>query len=198
MTTGARLCDRCGGELGRGAVHVTDVGAFCASCHNRWAAERLGVRFDGSALAPVTVAGPGGASHRFDITSHLGPTGHAMTAREITSDGSEGYEFRVIGDCEADPLALFARLYERIRAALAAPSLERSEPGWRPKDDRVQGRITWDPDGSGHPVLVIDGRPFTWDEVGRMLASYEGFLVDIRLEDATFVVGGPLLDGDER
>jgi hypothetical protein len=31
--------------------------------------------------------------------------------------------------------------------------------------------------------LVTDGRPFTWEEVGRMLMTFEGFTLDARIED---------------
>ena len=46
-------------------------------------------------------------------------------------------------------------------------------------------------------MLVVDGRPFTWDEVGRMLMSFEGFTLRAVVDDTIEVVGGPLLgDGD--
>ena len=47
------------------------------------------------------------------------------------------------------------------------------------------------------PILVIDGKEFCWQEVGRMLMSFEGFTVDLRIRDTIDVVGGPLLDEDE-
>jgi hypothetical protein len=47
------------------------------------------------------------------------------------------------------------------------------------------------------PILVIDGKEFCWEEVGRMLMSFEGFTVDLRIRDTIDVVGGPLLDDDE-
>ena len=47
------------------------------------------------------------------------------------------------------------------------------------------------------PILVIDGKEFRWEEVGRMLMSFEGFTVELRIRDTIDVVGGPLLDEDE-
>jgi hypothetical protein len=41
---------------------------------------------------------------------------------------------------------------------------------------------------------VIDGRPFTWDQVGRMLMSFEGFTLRAFVDDSIEVVGGPLLE----
>jgi hypothetical protein len=47
------------------------------------------------------------------------------------------------------------------------------------------------------PLLMIDGRPFTWDQVGRMLMSFEGFTLRAFVSDRIEVVGGPLLDKEE-
>ena len=45
----------------------------------------------------------------------------------------------------------------------------------------MRGRITSDPDGEDDlPVIVVDGQPLGWDELGRMLMTYEG--LQIRLE----------------
>jgi hypothetical protein len=55
------------------------------------------------------------------------------------------------------------------------------------------GRIEWDEGTEGAtPILVVDGRSLSWDEVGRMLMTFEGFTLRARLEDSIEVVGGPL------
>jgi hypothetical protein len=59
------------------------------------------------------------------------------------------------------------------------------------------GRIAWDPERGGEvPLLVIDGRSFTWDQVGRMLMPFEGFTLRAVVDDTIEVVGGPLLNND--
>lgn len=122
-------------------------------------------------------------------------TGHALHARGPLPEGREGYEFSVLGDLDADVWDLFRVLYERIRRELAVRHVERGELGWRISDARhLVGRIVWDPDQAGQvPMLVIDGRPFTWDQVGRMLMSFEGFVLRAFVGDSIEVVGGPLL-----
>ena len=42
------------------------------------------------------------------------------------------------------------------------------------------------------PLVVIDGKPFTWEQVGRMLMRLEGFTLDARVEDAIQLVGDPI------
>lgn len=90
-------------------------------------------------------------------------------------------------------------LYERIRHGLAVRHVERGDLGWRITDARHLGRITWDPERAGEvPLLVIDGRPFTWDQVGRMLMSFEGFTLRAFVGDSIEVIGGPLLEKEEK
>lgn len=46
-------------------------------------------------------------------------------------------------------------------------------------------------------MLVIDGKALSWNEVGRMLMTFEGFTLDARVEDTVEIVGGPLADDGE-
>jgi hypothetical protein len=131
--------------------------------------------------------------------SRLVGTGHVMDAIEMQEGQPRGYLFSVLGDFEADALTLFAQLYERMRAGLAVRHVQHGDLGWQlTKDDALSGRIEADlEDDLRMPILVIDGKEFRWDEVGRMLMSFEGFTVDLRIRDTIDVVGGPLLDEDE-
>ena len=61
---------------------------------------------------------------------------------------------------------------------------------------RLSGVIEWDPETEGAlPLLIVDGRPFTWDQIGRMMMTFEGFTLNAIVEDTIEVVGGPLADG---
>lgn len=86
---------------------------------------------------------------------------------ESAPDEQEGYEVAVLGDFDANVWDLFRVLYDRLRLGLAVRHVERGERGWRITDARhLVGRITSDPERPGKvPLLVIDGRPFTWDQV---------------------------------
>lgn len=196
------VCERCGQPLEpHESISVANVGRRCYPCFNEETAALMGVEFDQTRLQPGTVADADGVEHTFEFRSRLVPTGHALYARERLAEGREGYEFSVLGDFEADVWDLFKVLYDRIRRALAVRHVEQGELGWRITDARrLTGRITWDPDRSGEvPLLVIDGRPFTWDQVGRMLMTFEGFTLRAVVDDTIEVVGGPLLaEGDER
>jgi hypothetical protein len=92
----------------------------------------------------------------------------------------------VIGDPGDDLLALLGRLVEKIRRALSVKHLQ--------EDDRhglqiaehpvVLGRIETERDGwERQPLLVIDGRKVTWQEMGEMLAAYEGWQLKLEMRD---------------
>jgi hypothetical protein len=194
------VCGRCSQPLkSHESISVTNVGLRCYRCFNEETAARMGVAFDNTPLQPVTVRDVEGIEHTFDFRSMLVPTGHALHARERVADDAEGYEFSVLGDFDANVWDLFRVVYDRIRDGLAVRHVEHGELGWRITDaSQLVGRITWDPERAGEvPLLVIDGKPFTWDQVGRMLMSFEGFTLRAFVSDSTEVVGGPLLEKEK-
>jgi len=142
-------------------------------------------------LQPIVIADAVGVPHTFQIRSMLVATGHEMEALEITTDGQLGYCFRVLADVETDTWKLFRKLYARMRREMAQRYVERTEHGWQiTVGQRLVGRIEWDPETNGRlPLIVIDGKPFTWEQVGRMLMTFEGFTLDARVEDTILSVG---------
>jgi hypothetical protein len=105
----------------------------------------------------------------------------------------------ILGDFDAHMCDLFRVLCERIGQGLAVRHLEQENVGWRITDaGQLVGRIAWDQERAGAFALLIDGRPFTWDEVGRMLMSFEGFTLGAVVGDSIEVIGGPLLEKEEK
>jgi hypothetical protein len=195
------VCGRCGQPLkSHESIAIANVGLRCYQCFNEEAAVKMGVAFDNTQLQPVAVSDADGVEHTFEFQSMLVPTGHSLHARKSVPEGQEGYEFSVLGDFNANVWDLFRVLYDRIRHGLAVRHVESGEFGWRITDARhLVGRITWDPDRVGEvPRLVIDGRTFNWDQVGRMLMAFEGFTLRAFVSDSVEVVGGPLLEQEEQ
>jgi len=185
-------CGGCGKMLGPfESIAVAGVGDRCYPCFNREMADRIGVDFDNTPLQPIVIADADGVPHTFQIRSMLVATGHEMEALEITTDGQLGYCFRVLADVETDAWKLFRKLCARMRREMAQRYVERTKHGWQiTVDQRLVGRIEWDPETNGRlPLIVIDGKPFTWEQVGRMLMTFEGFTLDARVEDTILSVG---------
>lgn len=197
------ICDACRGATpNHRSVHVTGRGDLCFTCFNDEMATRMGVDFDKTQLASVVLEDTAGESHTFEIVSRLCATGHAMEALEVENGEARGYSFSVLGDFEVDAMALFGQLYERMRQGLAATHVREGDLGWQLTDDhRLSGRIEWDEAGGGEvPCVVVDGKSFTWNQVGKMLMAYEGFVVEMKIRDHTEIVDDRLLgdDGDRR
>ncbi len=189
-------CSKCGRGLGAGeSISVTGVGERCYPCFNEEIAARMGVDFDDTPVQPIELADADGITHRFEIQSLLVATGREMIAQEVPRPERGGYRFSVLGDHEADAWELFQRLYAKMKREIAVRHVEHTEFGWQlTKGERLVGRIEWDDRTEGLvPILVVDGKPFSWDEVGRMLMTFEGFTLHARVEDSVEVVGGPLL-----
>jgi len=130
-------------------------------------------------------------SSPFKFRSMLVPTGYKMEALEIIDNPHEGYRFAILGDFEADPWKLFQRLYAKMRREIARRHVHRTEFGWQLAwDQRLVGRI--EPDLSSDlrmPLVVIDGKPFTWAQVGHMLMTFEGFTLEAQIKDTIEVLG---------
>jgi hypothetical protein len=156
-------------------------------------ADRAGVAFDRTCFQPMVLTDTAGVAHTFAIRSFLAVTGHQMEALEMLADDQLGYQFGVLGDVEADAWELFQQLHEQVRRALAVRHVERTEFGWQvTHDQRLTGRIEWDGDEDGTvPKLVIDGKPFSWEQVGRMLMTFEGFTLTAQMDEAVTRVGAP-------
>jgi hypothetical protein len=191
-----RRCGLCGKILRPyDSISVAEVGERCSRCFNEESADRLGIDFDNRPIAPIVVTDVDGVRHRFEIRSMLVGTGHAMYAREVRKRG--GYRFAILGDFETDARDLFKLLRERIRQGLSVRHVQETEYGWQlTQAHRLSGVIEWDPETEGvRPLLIVDGRTFTWDQIGRMLMTFEGFTLNAIVEDGIEVVGGPLADG---
>lgn len=82
----------------------------------------------------------------------------------------------MLGELETDAWELFRHLYATMRREMARRHVERTEFGWQlTGDHRLVGRIEWNAETNGElPLVVIDGKPFTWEQVGRMLMTFEG------------------------
>jgi hypothetical protein len=78
-----------------------------------------------------------------------------------------------------------------MRTEIATRHVHRTEFGWQlTSEDRLVGRIEWDPNSDVRlPLIVIDGRPFTWEQVGHMLMTFEGFTLEARITDTIEVFG---------
>jgi hypothetical protein len=91
----------------------------------------------------------------------------------------------VIGEPGDDLLALLGRLIDKIRRALSLRHIVEGDLGPQIADNGlVRGTIEWDEARDGQvPLVIIDGRDITWDELGRMMMTYEGWQFKLEIRD---------------
>lgn len=175
-------CEDCGNQIGFcDGVHLSGrEGAgklLCLECFNSFVSDRAGLDFEHPRFLPIEMDDCDGNSHIFEFRTMLSGDVVTLRAVEPLDNGEEGYEFLVVGDPEGDPRAQFRRLYDCMLRELGRKHLVESDLGTHVTDaGEVRARITWDREYDGQvPLLVIDGREISWDDLGRMLMTYEGF-----------------------
>jgi hypothetical protein len=195
MSEGERTerCEDCGHQVPAYDVFylslsVEESRRICTRCFNASIAKRAGVEFEHPDFAPIVLQDAAGTRHEFHLRTRHGGDHVAVEAFEIEDQRAGGYEFQMLGNPSEDPIRSFQRLFERIRRALGrkhveetahGPRIAKSAEGWG-----VRGQVEWDEEEQGRvPRLVIDGKGLSWEELGRMLMSFEGFQVKMEIYD---------------
>ena len=195
VTAGLYRCEECKRDVPRYDTVVLSSetkGAsrdLCSRCFNAVIARNNGIDFQHPDFQPITLHDVDGHTHAFHFRTRYGGNHLAVEAFEIGEDGAPGgFEFQVLGDPEQDPLEIFRELFERMRRTLARKSIEVGELGPQVRSTEeglvVRAHVEWDDEEQGRiPLLVIDGKSYSWDEVGRMLSSYEGWQIKMEIYD---------------
>jgi len=138
-----------------------------------------------SEFDPITRFDWLGKEHTFHFAVHMS-TGLGIRASEWFSEGPGGYKFAVLEHPETPVREAYDKLVRKIEAGLAEGYVQSSDfPGVGACQNRlyitgsaVNGRIEESDDGE--PVVVVDGREYSWEQFGSMLSPYTGF--NFRLE----------------
>jgi len=194
-------CTDCGMKAGDGeGVHLllseTVDRFFCARCAKAALARRSWKSdFEYPEFAPLTMAQGDGRLHRFEFTTHRTETGLEIQMWEADKRGA-GYELEILGDFDADPLELFRSLNARMQRALCRRHLEVRDGSLAIRPEGVVRALIDRDDESDEdlPVVVIDGRPVTWEAFGRMLLRYEGWQFKLEIYDLSEEIGDDSLD----
>lgn len=158
---------------------------LCFRCMNAQMAETTGhqegrdVQFD-----PYVITGRDRRKHTFQIRSRYGPNGYTLEAFEVLRGRRGGYEFAVISPYGVDILDGYARLILKVRRGLSDVYITRGEHGPRIElDTGIRGRFCWDENERGIPLAVVDGKEYSWRQIGEMLMTFEGFQFRLEIRD---------------
>ncbi len=197
---GNETCEYCGREVENYnsiLISSEDVGngnltCICLHCYNKNMADAVGINYDHIELQPIYLDDYDGIQHKFHFTIRLMGEQLALSSFEITEDGSDGYRFEMIGNIEDGIFSVFSRLYERMLKNMGRQHVYKSKEtgSWQIsmkdyEEDIVRGYMTSDSEADAFdvPLVVIDGKPFTWTELGRMLMSFEGANFKLQMFD---------------
>ena len=169
-----QICSACGANVssydGVSVGYKEGTKFMCSKCYNESIAEYLGLDYEHVSFDPLTLEDLDGVPHTFQFHPHI--FSDQLSLEALETGPAEGYEFSVIAEAEQDLFVTFQTLFERIRRELGRRHIEPEGSGYRiTQEDVVRGQITDDPDSVEQmPLLIIDGKPVTWDALGRMLS----------------------------
>ena len=182
-----QTCTACGANVssydGVSVGYKEGTKFLCSRCYNESMAEHLGLDYEHVSFDPLTIQDLDGESRTFQFRPRIFGDQLSLDAFEAGLD--KGYEFSVIADAQQDLFVTFQMLFERIRRELGRRHIEPEGSGYRiTQDNVVRGQITDDPDCFERiPLLIIDGKPITWENLGRMVVPNEGFRFKLEIFD---------------
>jgi hypothetical protein len=180
-------CEQCGTRDVK--VHFgsgDETEKLCSSCYNDMIAENLGVELE-PMIESFTLKDYEGVSRSFHVDRKVDPLGLFLEAAENIK---LGYKFAVHGELSENQGDLLNRLIAKVRSGISVKQVEtKTFPNGQIYhsiiQDQASGRFEYDETADGVPLVIMDGRPFTWEEFGEMMRSYEGFQFEIKVSDMT-------------
>lgn len=131
-------------------------------------------QFQNVRLEPITISDCNGGAHHFHFRVRLLGDILSLEAFELNHGAPSGYQLQLIGDPNEELLAMVGRMVQKIRRALAVKHLTTDSFDLQIADQCVKGRVEQDDlNDERQPLVVIDGRPVSWRELGNMLMSFE-------------------------
>lgn len=181
------LCEHC--ETTEAKVRLTMETTtlhLCSNCYNELMAEELEVELE-QLIESFSLKDYQGISRNFNVERRINPMGLYLEATENTQFG---YKFAVLDELYCNQQELLFKLIEKTRKGIGEHHVEAKVfPNGQPYNsvlnDQIIGLIEYDETSDGTPLVMIDGQPFTWEEVGKMIMSYEGFQIKIQIYDIT-------------
>ena len=149
---------------------------YCFDCHNREMAEMYDIDMPDFVPDRLLVPDHNGKTHEFDIEFIIFGTGKSLTATEV---GKTRRKADVWGALDDDFDEMLETLNQRIKKVLSVKYMDTDS---RIKDQKIVGYIDYDRDKGEH-MIYVDGKPFTWEELGRNVSTFEGWKIRIEFGD---------------
>ena len=170
-------CDICGspatvyisGQDGKGSK-------LCVACHNRQMAELTGAKLPDNIPKQISLRDAGGTPHLFEIEFMMFPNGMTLTAREV---GQTRYKADIFGEINYDFDKLWKLLIYKLEKLLSVKYMGRD--GYFNYSKAI-GYIEYNHLRDAQDI-IIDGRPYSWQELEKNISAHEGFQIKIEFGD---------------
>lgn len=185
------VCALCGKST-HGMIVLTDPSGvtknYCRDCHNKELAEYMGIENFKDFIKAYQVMDTDGELHVFEIQKEIFPMGIKWVANEIKNGEADGYQFALHTKLEDSPVESLQKLYRKINKGLSKKYVKKVQIEghifYTLPDDKLVGCIEWDDEYSGEiPKIVIDGKTYSWHQVGKMLMAYEGWNILMKVRE---------------
>ncbi|MEG3070227.1 MAG: hypothetical protein RQM92_04760 [Candidatus Syntrophopropionicum ammoniitolerans] len=163
---------------------------ICRDCFNVISAKQMGIELTPFKSGIYEYPGGNGKMYKFTVAKIVLPMGIGYEATEITNDNSPGYKVAILDDLDCDQDYLFYKLEAKIKYTLSEKYLQTNTypngiKHTRLKEDEVVGRFEYNETNDEIHNVVIDGKVFSWEQLGEMLNAYEGFQFKLKIYDIT-------------
>jgi len=168
------VCSNCGkpSKVNIGDGKGGTIDQLCHDCFNRQMASQMGIDMPDNVPEQLSVAGKRGKIYDFDVEFMIFASGKSLTATERVATIRKA---DVWGSLDDDFDDMLDTLKKRIKKAL---SVKYMGTDGRIKDRKAVGYIEYDSTRDDH-VVVIDGKPYTWEELGQSISTFEGWKIKI-------------------
>jgi hypothetical protein len=151
---------------------------YCIDCHNKLLAELMGVNLPGDIPKEITLYDNEMNLHLFALEFMLFPHCKSLKAYET---GESKYKCGVRGELDDSFFQMWTQLMERLEKMMSVKYLT-SDGCWN--GEKLLGYLDYSNDSNACNV-VIDGKAYTWEELGQIVATSEGFQIKIEIADPT-------------
>lgn len=172
-------CDNCGAPA---MVYLRDddgdtIAMLCLDCHNRLMAEVTGMYMPDAVPKRLSFRSDKGKVCEFDLEFYMFQGGQKLSATEI---GKTRRKAVVFGDPEDNFDELLKKLTRRIENLLSTNYID---PDGSLIDGRAVGHIEYNQERNDYDI-IIDGKPFTWEQLKKNISEHEGWGIFIQFGDA--------------
>ncbi len=164
---------------------------ICHDCNNQSLAQRIGINYIPLRTKTLTIPDASKTEHLFSLTQLIHGTGIGIIAEEITEHDTPGYRFSVHGEANEQQIELLERLTHKLKKHLSIQYIRQHKFGGRTiqvmNGFALVGRVVTEISADSHslPIFIIDGKSYTWADVGQLIKKFDGFQFKLHFADMT-------------